>query len=125
LTSAFLKPENVVAAFTYSDGDGNWWGDVVFRKGQGMFQWGVPERERCCSEQEALASLKSTIAEIKATREDPLVAQLRAVGTDLESVELLRVYHEQFGYRWVILDANDISKGAEVLAEVANAMQWS
>ena len=34
LTTAFMKPENVIGALVYTDGNGNWWGDVVLNKGE-------------------------------------------------------------------------------------------
>ena len=33
LATAFMKPENVVAAIVYGDGTGNYFGDVVLKKG--------------------------------------------------------------------------------------------
>ena len=43
LSTAFMKPENVIGALVYSDGNGNWWGDVVFNKGEKCFQMGTQE----------------------------------------------------------------------------------
>ena len=50
-------------------------------------------------------------------REHPLVQEFRERGFDPERVELLRVGHEKFGYRWVLLDENQIVTGAEAFAE--------
>ena len=44
LSTAFMKPENVIGALVYSDGNGNWWGDVVFNKGEKCFQIGSAGR---------------------------------------------------------------------------------
>ena len=44
LSTAFMKPENVIGALVYSDGNGNWWGDVVFNKGEKYFQIGLGGR---------------------------------------------------------------------------------
>ena len=46
LSTAFMKPENVIGALVYSDGNGNWWGDVVFNKGEKYFQIGTQEEVR-------------------------------------------------------------------------------
>jgi hypothetical protein len=113
LSTAFMKPENVVAAFTYDDGDGNWWGDVVLRKGQGTVQFGVAESEPCRSKEEALDRVKHQIAGIKAMREHPLVAKLRADGIDPESIELLRVHHKRFGCRYIMRTDKEIASESE------------
>jgi|ERR1700683_5138358 len=80
LCTAFMKPENVVAALVYDDGHGNWWGDVVLRTAQGMCQMGTTECHPRHSQQEALDDVKGQIANIKAVREHPLVTRLRANG---------------------------------------------
>ena len=41
LSTAFMKPENVISALVYSDGNGNWWGDVVLNKGGKSLQIGL------------------------------------------------------------------------------------
>ena len=56
----------------------------------------------------ALGCVKDLIASIKVMREHPLVQEFRERGFDPEGVELLRVGHEKFGYRWVLLDENRI-----------------
>ena len=61
--------------------------------------------------------MKDLIASIKVMREHPLVQEFRERGFDPEGVELLRVGHEKFGYRWVLLDENQIVTGAEAFAE--------
>ena len=43
LTTAFMKPENVIGALVYTDGNGNWWGDVVLNKGEKYLQMGSEE----------------------------------------------------------------------------------
>ena len=113
LSTAFMKPENVISALVYSDGNGNWWGDVVLRKGEKCFQMGTPEQAPARSYDDALGHVKATIANIKAMREHPLVQEFREKGLDPERVELLRVQHERFGHRWVLLDDSQIWTGAE------------
>ena len=102
LSTAFMKPENVIGALVYSDGNGNWWGDVVFSKGEKSFQIGSAEDSPARSYDDALEYVKVVIASIKAMREHPLVQEFREKGFDPERVELLRVGHEKFGYRWVL-----------------------
>ena len=117
LSTAFMKPENVIGALVYSDGNGNWWGDVVFNKGEKCFQIGSAEDSPAQSYDDALGCVKDLIASIKAMREHPLVQEFRERGFDPEGVELLRVGHEKFGHRWVLLDENQILTGAEAFAE--------
>ena len=113
LTTAFLKPKNVVAVITHDDGDKNWWGGVVLRKGQGVVQIGVPESKPCRSKEEALNELKHLIAGIKAMREHPLVTKLRDDGIDPESIELLRVHHKRFGCRYIMRTVKEIASEFE------------
>ena len=96
LDTQYKTTKNVVAALTYYDGDDRWWSDVVFRKGKHKLQYGIA----CCSEQQALSCLKSQIAEIKATREHPLVADVRETG-DYDALLWLGVQYRQIGYRYV------------------------
>ena len=116
LSTAFMKPKNVIGALVYSDGKGNWWGDVVFKKGEKCFQIGTQEEAPAQSPEDALEHVKAVIASIKAMREHPVVQEFREKGFDPERVELLRVRHEKFGYRWVLLDENQILMGAEAFA---------
>jgi hypothetical protein len=118
LSTAFMKPENVIGALVYTDGDGNWWGDVVLNKGKKCLQMGTPEESPVQSHEVALERVKELIASIKAMREHPLVQELREKGFDPEQVELLRVRHEHFGHRWVLLDEKQILMGAEAFAEL-------
>ena len=104
VSTAFMKPENVIGALVYTDGNGNWWGDVVFKKGEKCFQIGTQEEAPARSCDDALGYVKAVIAYIKAMREHPLVQEFRERGFDPERVELLRVGHERFGHRWVLLD---------------------
>jgi hypothetical protein len=98
LDTSFLKAENVVAALVYEAGNGTWQSDIVFRRGKHKFQRGVS----CGSKQQALSCLKSQIAEIKATREHPLVADVRKMGiVDYDACLWLGVRHKQFGCRYV------------------------
>ena len=112
-----MKPENVIGALVYSDGYGNWWGDVVFNKGEKCVQMGSQEEAPLQSYDEALEHVKAVIAYIKAMREHPFVQELREKGCDPEQVELLRVGHAKFGHRWVIMDDNQIRTGAEAFVE--------
>ena len=50
-------------------------------------------------------------------REHPLVEVFREKGLDPERVELLRVRHERFGHRWVLLDDARILIASEAFAE--------
>jgi hypothetical protein len=113
LSTAFMKPENVVGALVYTDGNGHWWGDVVLGKGGKYHVMGTPEQAPLQSYDHAFGRLKGLIANIKAMRKHPLVEVFREKGFDPERVELLRVRHERFGHRWVLLDDNQISTGAE------------
>jgi hypothetical protein len=117
LSTAYMKPENVVAVFTYDDGNGNWWGDVVLRKGQGTYQIGVAEESPYGSRAEALAHVERLIGKIKAMREDPLVAVFRQNGIDVESIEMLRVRHKQFGWRFIVRHIDTIGSEADQFAE--------
>jgi hypothetical protein len=82
-------------------------------KGEKCFQMGTPEQAPARSYDDALGHVKATIANIKAMREHPLVEEFREKGLDPERVELLRVQHERFGHRWLLLDDNQIWTGAE------------
>jgi hypothetical protein len=113
LNTAFMKPKNVIGAFVYSDGNGNWWGDVVFRKGEKCSQIGSAEDSPAQPPENALEDIKAVIAMEKAMREHPFVGELRAKGCDPEQVELLRVGHASLGHRWVIMDEEQIQTGAE------------
>jgi hypothetical protein len=113
LNTAFMKPENVVAVFTYDDGNGNWWGDVVLRKGQGTYQIGVAEDSPYRSREEALAHVEKLIGRIKAMREDPLVAEFRNSGINVQTIELLRVQHKRFGCGWIVRSIDTITSEAD------------
>jgi hypothetical protein len=119
LSTAFMKPENVIGALVYTDLEGNWWGDVVLRKGKKKcFQMGSREEPPLQSCEDALECVKNLIASIKATREHPIVQEFRERGFDPEQIELLRVRHEKFGCRWVLLDEKQILSGAKAFAEL-------
>jgi len=107
LDTAYKKPKNVVAVLVYDDGNDTWWSDVVFRKGKYKLQFGIA----CRSEQQALSCLKSQIAEIKATREHPLVADLRNDGVEPDAFLWLAVSHKQFGYKYVQSYIDEIRLG--------------
>jgi hypothetical protein len=113
VSTAFMKPENVIGALVYTDGNGNWWGDVVFKKGERRYQTGTQEGAPARSYDDALEHVKSMMAHIKAMRDDPLVQEFRDRGFDPERVELLRVRHKKFGQRWVLLKDDQIWSGAE------------
>ena len=112
LDTAFMKPENVVAALVYDEGNGSWRSDVVFQKGKYNVQRGIS----CGSRQQALSCLESQIANIKATCEHPAVAVYRRRGVEPNGVQLLGVRHKQFGYRYVERYMDEIqSEGLEFL----------
>ena len=112
LDTAFMKPENVVAALVYDEGNGSWRSDVVFQKGKYNVQRGIS----CGSRQQALSCLESQIANIKATCEHPAVADYRRRGVEPNEVLLLGVRHKQFGYRYVERYIDEIqSEGLEFL----------
>jgi hypothetical protein len=113
LCTAFMKPENVIGALVYTDGNGNWWADVVLNKGEKYLQMGSQEEAPLRSYDDALEHVKGVIAYIKAMREHPLVQEFREKGCDPERVELLRIGHAKFGHRWMILDDDQIRTGAE------------
>ena len=117
LSTAFMKPENVIGALVYSDGKGNWWGDVVLKKGDKCFQVGSREECPLQSSEDALECVKDQIAFIKGLREHPLVQEVRGKGFDPERIELLRVRHKKFGHRWVLIDENEIWTGAMAFVE--------
>ena len=108
LDTGFIKAENVVAALVYDQGNGTWWSDVVFRKGKYKLQFGIA----CRSEQQALSCLKSQIAEIKATREHPLVADFRSRGVEFDAFLWLGVRHKQFGHKYVQCHIDEIRSEA-------------
>jgi hypothetical protein len=117
LITAFMKPENVIGALVYSDGKGNWWGDVVLKKGEKSFQVGVREESPLQSSEDALECVKDQIATIKGMREHPFVQEVREKGLNPERIEVLRVRHEKFGHRWLLMDDNEIWKGAHAFVE--------
>ena len=57
-----MKPENVVGALVYTDGNGHWWGDVVLRKGGKCHVMGTPEKAPLQSYDHALGCVKDLIA---------------------------------------------------------------
>jgi hypothetical protein len=117
LSTAFMKPENVIGALVYSNGTGKWWGDVVLRKGEKFVQFGTQEETPAQSCDEALGFVKSAIAYVKAVREHPLVQEFREMGCDPERVELLRVGHAKCGQRWAIMDDDQVRTGAETFLD--------
>jgi hypothetical protein len=106
-----MQPENVVGVLVYPDCNGNWEGDVALKEGEHFFQY--CSREELRSREDALNHVRDMIASIKGNAEHPIVKELRDKDIDLQQVELLRVRHEKFGYRWVILDDDQIWMGAE------------
>ena len=107
-----MKPENVVAAFVYDEGDGSWRSVVVFQKGKYKVQRCIS----CDSRQQALSCLESQIAKIKATCEHPAVADFRRRGVEPNGLVWLGVRHKQFGYRYVERYIDGIqSEGLEFL----------
>jgi hypothetical protein len=111
LPELFVRP--AVAALVYGDSCDHFWGDVVLKKGDRFVQVGSLQRAPLCSSEKALECIKSQIATIKATREDPIVQKLRDRGIRPESLELLRVHHEEHGCRWVLMDEKRREREAE------------
>jgi hypothetical protein len=105
LDTGFIKAENVVAALVYEQGDGTWWSDVVFQRGKYKVAHGV----QCSSKQQALSCLETQIADVKATREHPLVADFRSVGVEFEAFLWLGVRHKEFGYKYVQCPIDELS----------------
>jgi hypothetical protein len=117
LSTAFMKPRNIIGAVVYTDGSGNYWGDVILKKGKKTCQMGTAEGAPLQSPEVALDQVKELIASIKAMREHPIVQGFRDDGVDPELVELLRVRHEEFGCRWVLLNEEQIRIGSEAFAK--------
>jgi hypothetical protein len=113
LYTAIMKPENVIAAFFYGDGNGHWWGDVVLKEGSKFLQVGTPEDKPHCSADEALETIKNTISQIKVTREHPIVQKCRDMGIDAQTLHVLRVQHEEHGCRWVVMDGKRTEREAK------------
>lgn len=105
LSTIYMRPENVIAVLIYSDGNGNWWGDVVLKVGKdGHTQSGTPMNKPVSSPEEAIEHVKAQIALIKSRPEHPLVKKIREAGFDPERIGLLRITHPKFGTRWMKLD---------------------
>ena len=117
LSTSYTKPENVIAALVYCDDDGNWWGDIVLRKGDGWIQMGTAARKPLRSRELALQALRQTIAVIKAMHEDPIVQRVRDIGLDPQQIGMLRVHHQAFGCRWVVFEENEIATMADYFAK--------
>jgi hypothetical protein len=115
LDTAALKAENVVAARVYSDTENQWRCEVILRRGDGIAllrnDTPLPRRDQ------AVTCLEHYIGSIKGTQEHPLVSELRKLGIDPERVEMLRIRHDSFGVRWVIVPTNEISTRAKAWAE--------
>jgi hypothetical protein len=67
--------------------------------------------------EQAITCLEHYIGTIKGTQEHPVVGEFRKLGVDPERVEMLRVRHDSFGVRWVIVPNNEISTRAKAFAE--------
>ena len=115
LDTAALKAENVVAARVFPDNENDWWCEVILRRGDGIAllrnDRPLPKRDQ------AVTCLEHYIGSIKGTQEHPLVSELRKLGIDPERVEMLRIRHDSFGVRWVIVPTNEISTRARAFAE--------
>jgi hypothetical protein len=113
LMTAFMKPENVVAAFVCGDDDGHWWANIVLDTGRNrLVQLGSLEHAPLHSDEQAFQALEHGIALIKATREDSIVQRVRDMGIDPTSLRLLRVHHQEFGCRWVLMDEQQLKNEA-------------
>lgn len=115
LDTAALKAENVVAARVYLDPENQWWCEVILRRGDGIAR--LYNDTPLPSHDEATGCLEHYIGIIKGTQEHPIVSKFRKLGIDLERVEILRVRHDNFGFRWVIVPMNEISRRAKAFAE--------
>jgi hypothetical protein len=113
--TAVLKAENVVAARVYPDTGNQWWCEVILRRGDGIAllrnDTPLPRRDH------AVTCLEHYIGRIKGAQEHPLVSEFRKLGIDPERDEMLRVRHNSFGVRWVIVPTNEISTRARAFAE--------
>src|SRR5262249_12640282 len=112
----FNQPENVVGALVYSCND-SWEGNVIVKSGEYYFTF--CSREELRSREDALQHVKAIIASINRNAEHPVVQKLRDRRIDLQQVELLRVKHEKFGQRWLILDDAQISAGFDAFVAYA------
>lgn len=121
LSTAFVKPENVIAALIYSDGDGNWWSDAVLRKGNDIVQMGTNGEMPMKSADEAIEGIKNVFATIKAMRESPFVQIIRDLGFDPLRVEFLRIQDKDFGCQWLPLDETQTEPRANAFATFAKA----
>jgi hypothetical protein len=115
LDTAALKAENVMAARVYPDTENQWWCEVILRRGDGIAllrnDRPLPRRDQ------AVTCLEHYIGSIKGAQEHPLVSEFRKLGIDPERVEMLRVRHDSFGVRWVVVPTNEISTRARAFAE--------
>jgi hypothetical protein len=113
--TAILKAENVMAARVFPDAENQWFCEVILRRGDGLrpARNGMPFPGR----DEAVACLEHCIGSIKGTQEHPVVNQFRKLGIDPERIELLRVQHDSFGERWMIVPTTEISTRATAFAE--------
>ena len=113
--TAALKAENVVAARVYPDTGNQWWCEVILRSGDGIAllrnDTPLPRRDH------AVICLEHYIGRIKGSQEHPPVSEFRKLGIDPERVDTLRVRHDSFGERWVIVPTNEISTRAKAFAE--------
>jgi hypothetical protein len=125
LASVFMRPRNVIAVLVYDDDCGNWWGDVVLRRGDGEVQLGSLEAAPLRSREKALQSVKSFIASMKATRQHPYVEENRQRGVEPAGTELIRVRHEKFGCRWFPLAVEPMFVGANIFAKRVECKQKS
>jgi hypothetical protein len=115
LDTAALKAENVVAARVYPDTENQWWCEVILRRGDGLMQF--TNDTALSAREQAITCLEHYIGSIKGTKEHPVVGEFRKLGVDPERVEMLRVRHDSFGVRWVIVPNNEISTRAKTFAE--------
>jgi hypothetical protein len=104
-----------VAARVYSDNGKQWWCEVILCRGDGIAllrnDRPLPKRDQ------AVTCLKHYIGGIKGAQEHPLVTEFRKLGIGAERVDTLRVRHDSFGVRWVIVPTNEITTRAKRFAE--------
>ena len=117
--TTYCKPERLEAVLIYSDDNHNYWGDVVFRKKNGIcFQLGTPTDSPVKSYDEALKTAQAVIATSKLSWEHPLVSEFRKSNLDPEEITLLQIDTEKSGLRYAVLADYDLARGVDEFREI-------
>jgi hypothetical protein len=90
--SAIMQPENIEGILVYSDGGKNWWGDVVFRRGNDYIQIGTPQTKPKSSYEVALEYPRKVISIIKLIKETGVARELRESGYDPSIFNVLEIH---------------------------------